>query len=1005
MRSVHWWRAAAAAASAVAAARGAAGCCSIVGGGLSGLAMAFHLQQQPELCHARIKIIETQPHLGGRYISTEPANAGVLHGRLDAPPSSQAGSIASQHGLWKDELPKGQQRELVPLLMKTLHDCSYMHSHVSLSPAALRPGRKAADGPPCKGGSQREGSTVGHEHADIPLEFGAGVPHLLAPGGAHVLRLMQHLLMPSQLLTARRQAGSLFSLARSSVHPARGAAWLTPLRRLKPRGPTLDAQPKCSPGLSRRHVLRALCAGVRESFLTPEKVASKQRRLGHAEAPNDMSVSAFAELHASKTLANAVLLPAFGSCSYAGDAEALSASAYFPRAWLLHSQYGSLLRGSWVERRLLRRSGGQGGHKSSGGIEAPVDADDRHIMPVEGCKAFPHGHEGLQRVASEGAGVFAPVGGMRQLVEALARHIRTPNASGPPISVVSSSRVVRIARSLVTGSAKPAAEVVCEDGSRHSADLVICAVHPYDLGIILRASKEAFDEPEDLEQPLGKSASTGGRQAESKEAHTSDINHTKEARRSTSVLAELLLSLPCASWVSVHAFAAYTSRRAASLGRGCLYPPTQPAAPLSFVSEHEASTAPPQRSVPVHDAQRDGEEQVAIPSNAVAEASAAVLTALQAAEEALTVAELQLPGNLFPHAQAEALSAAGLFDSSAAPWVSRAALLHAQASVRVHRLETLLEHMQQLLLPLQRLLQAEGPSWVRRESSEDRMAAGVRALGLLMSAAEAAVVRTLLREGIVTPAEQLVLSSRLALQAEPQWPVLLRHPMEPRAAAQRGQLFYLLQRFEQLREEQWNGAPLLHAALGHVPPVRDSQVTLTPPESPAVEEQAPHSRQESPTPKSFAEARVLFHQLRLKAAPWLQVVGPAGSFCEWGAGARVKDAAILAHQVAQRFASFPNIRPETSDDFMARLNGGWLGVLSRESREGEFDGAKRSHPSKPQGRGAEVGMMSYRGRAFCSSEVSQGSSLSHSGSQQVKKAPVWHFSGNADRKRARHPTR
>lgn len=370
-------------------------------------------------------------------------------------------------------------------------------------------------------------------------------------------------------------------------------------------------------------------------------------------------------------------------------------------------------------------------------------------------------------------------------------------------------------------------------------------------------------------------------------------------------MASLLLSVPCASWITVHAFGAHSSRRANSLGRGCLYSPHQ----LESLKQHQG--------------QQQGPFTTTHPTNEVQcahtrQALAALSQAIQSAQEAVRLPELQLRSNIFPHAYAAALSAAGLFDSNAAPWVASAPLLHVEGAVRVYNIESLVEHMRQLLLPLQRLLQPRKHS-EDELGEEDKRAAGLRALGLLIGVAEDVIVRTLMRERIHLNPAKLVLCSQVAFQAEPQWPLTLEAAQCPHRLLQRQRLSSLLQQFERLRDGQWSDSPALHAAYDEVPEAK----SVWPGQSHTNKEQF-QALEETSLPSSYVDGRLLFHQLRVQNKPWLQVVGPSGSLGEWGAGARVKDAAILAHQVAERFASFPDIKPEQHVDFMARLNGGWL---------------------------------------------------------------------------------
>lgn len=112
--------------------------------------------------------------------------------------------------------------------------------------------------------------------------------------------------------------------------------------------------------------------------------------------------------------------------AFAGEAAKLSAASFFPRAWLLQHHYGSLIRGTWAERRAKRRYDKESiGRSSTSKAEQRSSSDGDgvgkyarngpRLIPVEGCTAFLKGHEAIQRVAREGAGFFAPVGGMRQV--------------------------------------------------------------------------------------------------------------------------------------------------------------------------------------------------------------------------------------------------------------------------------------------------------------------------------------------------------------------------------------------------------------------------------------------------------------------------------------------------------------------------------------------------------------------------------------------------------------
>lgn len=438
-----------------------------------------------------------------------------------------------------------------------------------------------------------------------------------------------------------------------------------------------------------------------------------------------------------------------------------------------------------------------------------------------------------------------------QLIEALQKNIVTPSPERRPVSVVRGSRVIKIsslqARSDIS-IASPAAEVICEDGSRYAADLVICAIHPYDLAAILGKCTNS-----ETEQP---SVPKGGRERGTFNSGSQVCGGS--GCSSASRMASLLLALPCASWVTVHVLGKNSSRRADSLGRGCFYSPQQ----LNQIKERELQSRRP--SFP----RRLLDEAPAAGSQ---EALAALNEAIKAAEDAVQISELQLPGNLFPHSHAAALSASGLFDGAAAPWVTAPVMLHAQATVRVHKIEFLMDHMQQLLLPLQRLLH---PGNASRNASNDERAAGLRALGLLIGVAEDVVSRMLIREGIITTSERVVLCSRLLLQAEPQWPLTLQPTQHADAVIRRQNLASLLEQFERLRQGQWNFSPALHAACSDIP----TEEEVTPPCLLPVNRQITQDVEESPPPMSFVDARLLFHQLRVHDMPWLQVVGPSGSF-------------------------------------------------------------------------------------------------------------------------------
>lgn len=300
--------------------------CSIVGGGLSGLATAFYLQQQPELWGANIRLIEAQQQLGGSYVCTAYANAGVLHEMLH-PAQSPQGAEKHYGSISTGATVGAPARELVSLVRKTVQDQMLLR-HKSVTPAALRP---ASTGKSCSSTDEQAGHrSFGSEGTSISMEFGAAAPHLLAPGGGHVLRMARKLLMPSQLVIARRQAASVFSLMRSSTRSARGKSWFPSLGARQQHVSSPLGQSTCKPGLSRLNIAQALFSGVRESCLTRGSLLRKQQMygpIGEAHVTpgadvhrlmKDMPVSSFAETHSSKALARGLLLPAFSACSCAG---------------------------------------------------------------------------------------------------------------------------------------------------------------------------------------------------------------------------------------------------------------------------------------------------------------------------------------------------------------------------------------------------------------------------------------------------------------------------------------------------------------------------------------------------------------------------------------------------------------------------------------------------------------------------------------------------------------
>lgn len=295
--------------------------CSIVGGGLSGLATAFYLQQQPELRQANIRLIEARQKLGGSYVSTFHANAGQLYALFHSAEKS-----SNDHGSDAHNVSNGFRSvsQKIGSLARQEVEHRLLSRHTSVTPAALQ-------------GSDTLGSLSSdarsrpfkHEEGKIPLEFGAGVPHILSPGGSHILKLIQQLLEPSQLDIARKHSASLFSLLNSSKRLVVGKHWSAFLKTQTPFASRVPAL--CQPGLSRISIVQALIAGIREScmrrrvatseIMSKEKSCSTQVPPGEDtyRAPKDMSVSSFAELHSSTAITNNLLLPAFSACSYAGQ--------------------------------------------------------------------------------------------------------------------------------------------------------------------------------------------------------------------------------------------------------------------------------------------------------------------------------------------------------------------------------------------------------------------------------------------------------------------------------------------------------------------------------------------------------------------------------------------------------------------------------------------------------------------------------------------------------------
>lgn len=275
-----------------------------MGGGLSGLATAFYLQQQPELRHAKIRLIEAQQELKGSYVHTAHADAAVLYSLLQTVRDPEQKNRKIVNCRFEDEkLPSN----FIHQLQKTLQKCAPLN-FTSVTPSALQQHATLKH-------SKDINKINDYNGSKICMEFGAGVPHLLSPGGGHVLRLALQLLLPSQLLIARRHAACLFSLIRRNN--STGGRWLSSVWLPKQQNPSCIQKAnaaRCSPGLSRWHIVQAVAAGICELFITKTKIFKKQQM-------QDMDVSSFAELHSAKAPAKALLLPAFSACSYAGQRE------------------------------------------------------------------------------------------------------------------------------------------------------------------------------------------------------------------------------------------------------------------------------------------------------------------------------------------------------------------------------------------------------------------------------------------------------------------------------------------------------------------------------------------------------------------------------------------------------------------------------------------------------------------------------------------------------------
>ncbi|CDJ60489.1 hypothetical protein, conserved [Eimeria maxima] len=1020
----------------------------IVGGGLSGLAAAYFLQQQPTLQHAHIRLIEAQQELGGTYTRTELAHAGVLVKLLaqlqEQNQQHQAKTVtdAAPGAAATSPKPGKQPNQLPSLLQQIVQQRLLSTRHLSVAPKALSEGSISSSSSISSRSSDPgvapAGVSFGADSACIALEFGAGCPHLLAPGGGHLLQLLQRVLPPSQLAVANRSAASVFSLpanssasSNSSSWLARGRPWLSVLRKLlrwlplKGRGARSEWS---RPGFCRTNLLRCLFACFHEIFLGQQSIFNDEkgpRRRMNVGRNADLSVASFAELHSSRSFAADLILPPFSACTWGAQPEGLSARAYLPRGWLMHEQYGSLLRGCLAERRLSRVFTSNSGCCYTSADAASLAASESEtegprLIPVEGCKAFQRGHQAPHQIVAEGAGLFSPVGGMRQVVAALARHICAPPEGRPPVSVELGCRVQRLeplhsdscsSRGNALDASDGAAAVICAEGRRFLADLVICALHPFDLSLLLKAS------------------SAGGEQCRGKHPERASQAHqqrvvSSRTPSSARKLCNFFASLPSASYITVHAFGSKPSDRAAALGRGCFYGPSK------------GIRAEPAASSPVAAAAA----AASTGSCRAAEALAGLEAALKAAQEAVAVTELQFPGNVFPHVQAKALAAAGRSDISSFKCINKPLLLHAQAAVSVKHVETLLHQMQQLLMPLQLLLQPGLEPPVKREEQKHRMsamqqqeaastAASLRALGLLLGAAEEAVDKALQREGITESSDRLVMCSRLSLQAEPQWPLVLEKGTGGRAntagAQQRHQLLQLLRQFDQLRSNHWRGTAALHAVSSHVPlQLVQADTYQQAPTQGARLRVAPRAREgghqvaqeglagvysEQQVEDSgyalggdlFVESREDFHRQRVQTMPWLQVcqcqclclclyvyerLGVSICVyvcCMWATvnGAREPESRTLLYLLTksgggtlQAFAAFPHVRPEHACEYIARLQGG-----RNESSSGSSGNISSS------------GSMGSSGSNSNSSSLSKGSSrkgATPSGTPEVNRSTV-----------------
>lgn len=429
-----------------------------------------------------------------------------------------------------------------------------------------------------------------------------------------------------------------------------------------------------------------------------------------------------------------------------------------------------------------------------------------------------------------------------QLVKELERYITEPPSPFKPVNIYFNSEVSRIFPHIADcqtakSNSTVGTEIVCSNGSKFSADLVISAVHPYELASIL-----SYRPSERMIHTLN----AHRREGECTIPEGICDDDKRSSANPCSTLAAYLVALPSVSWVSIHAFAADNGPRARQLGMGCFYPTKMHFHP----NEHATQSRLYDRCKKPETVQKDSPVL-------------GLIEAIRRAKQSVEVTHLRLLGNLFPHAQELALAAAGLGDPIAAPWVTSAQLLHAHAEVRIHDIEYVVQELEELLLPLKDL-SAKKASQKAARNPKVTQDAGVQALAVIMLAAEDAVVRSLLREGLVTRPEDLLLTSRLAAQAALEWPLnleLMDPPMGSYIIAVRRRLRELSRSFESLGERSPRD------------PLYLSNQTLPLHAEPARCSPSSENRRER-VPLSAARRRI--HELRRENYPWLQIVGAAG---------------------------------------------------------------------------------------------------------------------------------